>query len=107
MYKNRDAEKLHKKDQLHNNLFLNSESIIMQTFQASNKLLPFSKWLILGIFRKNHKKHKKNTKTQKHKNVIAYVTQDLSNNNLSSFILKKNFTFIFRVCLFSLQNVVT
>src|SRR5437763_1704604 len=70
-------------------------------------LLPFSKWLILGIFRKNHKKHKKNTKTQKHKNVIAYVTQDLSNNNLSSFILKKNFTFIFRVCLFSLQNVVT
>src|SRR5947209_6447310 len=62
-------------------------------------LLPFSKWLILGIFRKNHKNTKKNI-TQKHKNVIAYITQDLSNNNLSSFIFKKNFTFIFRMSFF-------
>src|SRR5437763_11831877 len=73
------------------------------------RLLTFSKWLILGIYRKNHKKHKKNTKKKKHKNVIVYVTQDLFNNNLSSFILKKNFTFIFRVCLFfckmSLHNI--
>ena len=70
-------------------------------------LLPFSKWLILGIFRKNHKKHKKNTKTQKHKNVIAYVTQDLSNNNSSSFYIKKISRSFFAYILFSLQNVIT